>query len=393
MKILVIAPTPFFVSKGTSIRILEESLALERRGHTLTIATYHIGENINVKIKTKIEIYRIPKILFWYKKIEAGPDWQKIILDFFLIFKVLYLIIKKKPQLIHSHLHEGALIGWVAKKIFFWKKIKLVTDLHGSLTKEMVSHKYLNNKILYKIFIKLENFINTLGDYVITSSNELTEIIKKNSSKKIKTILDGVNLENYKLNKTKKELKEELNIPNEKYVIIYTGSLIMNKGIKNLLKAIPIVTSNNKNAYFIIAGYPIEKVKNYIKEKKLDQCVKIINPLNYFDLPQINKAGDIGIDPKDSSVGQASGKILQYMGAKIPVVCFDRPNNRSYLGKAAYYSKEKSPQGIADGILYFLNNPKQIKIKGELAGERAKNFSWEAPALEIEKTYKSLITN
>jgi hypothetical protein len=32
LKILMIAPTPFFADRGTHIRILEEALALRRRG-------------------------------------------------------------------------------------------------------------------------------------------------------------------------------------------------------------------------------------------------------------------------------------------------------------------------------------------------------------------------
>ncbi|NCO98356.1 glycosyltransferase family 4 protein, partial [bacterium] len=81
MKILVIAPTPFFSDRGTHIRILEEALALEKLGHQVTIVTYHIGKDINTEIDTKIDVRRIRRLLFWYKKLEAGPDWQKVLLD------------------------------------------------------------------------------------------------------------------------------------------------------------------------------------------------------------------------------------------------------------------------------------------------------------------------
>jgi hypothetical protein len=113
MKILIIAPTPFFADRGTHIRILEEALALEKRGHNLTIATYHIGKDIDNRINSNIDIRRIRRLIFWYKKLEAGPDWQKIILDFMLIRKVFYLARTQKPEIIHAHLHEGVLIGWI----------------------------------------------------------------------------------------------------------------------------------------------------------------------------------------------------------------------------------------------------------------------------------------
>src|SRR6266568_5155811 len=174
MKILVIAPTPFFADRGTHIRILEEALALEKRGHEITIATYHIGKDIDASVETKIDVRRIRRLLFWYKKIEAGPDWQKILLDIMLIRKAFNLARTQKPDIIHGHLHEGVLIGWIVKKVLFWRNIKLVADFHGSLTKEMVSHSYLNGGGLKQIFCLIEKWIDNLGDAALTSSQENT---------------------------------------------------------------------------------------------------------------------------------------------------------------------------------------------------------------------------
>ena len=55
LHILVVAPTPFFSDRGTHIRILEEALALEQLGHTVTIATYHIGKNIPSFLGSRID--------------------------------------------------------------------------------------------------------------------------------------------------------------------------------------------------------------------------------------------------------------------------------------------------------------------------------------------------
>jgi len=391
LKILIIAPTPFFADRGTHIRILEEALALERRGHSVSIATYHIGKNISEKVKTNIKIYRIPKLLFWYKKLEAGANWQKVILDILLIFKTLQVALAKKPDIIHAHIHEGALIGWIVQKILFWRKIKLAADFHGSLTKEMISHNYLRGGVLQTFFAALEKFINNLGDFAITSSGELAnELRKTRKDGRIETILDGVNLENYDSLVSKKELKKEMELPADKIIIVYAGSFIANKGIGYLLEAIPKIVEKNKNIYFILAGFPAGEVKEYTRKNNLENRVKLISPLSYFDLPKILKAGDVGVDPKDSSIGQASGKILQYMGAGLPVVCFNRANNRKYLKKGAYYANDISARGIADGILYFSRNSEEIIIKGKIAKERSVKFSWDKSAERIEEIYRKI---
>ena len=388
MKILVIAPTPFFADRGTHIRILEESLALEKRGHEITIATYHIGRDIDRDVKTKIDVRRIRRLLFWYKKLEAGPDWQKIFLDIMLIRKAFYLARTQKPDVIHGHLHEGVLIGWIVKKVLFWRNMKLVADFHGSLTKEMVSHSYLNGGPLKKIFCLIEKWVDNLGDSALTSSEENTkDIAKLRKDHCVATVLDGVNIACYENLPNKIELKKEFELPSDKVIITYTGALVFNKGVEYLMNAIPKVLEQNKDVYFVIAGFPIEGVVEFVKLNNLSENVRIINPLNYFDLPKILIASDIGIDPKDSATLQASGKILQYMAAGLPVVCFDRANNRNYLGEGAQYAQEISADGLAESILSLASQEQKMIFKGQLNKQQSLKFSWDVSAQKIEQIY------
>lgn len=388
MKILVIAPTPFFADRGTHIRILEEALALEKRGHSITIATYHIGNDIDRSVGTKIDVRRIRRLLFWYKKLEAGPDWQKIILDLMLVRKAFNLARTQNPDIIHGHLHEGVLIGWIVKKVLFWRKIKLVADFHGSLTKEMVSHSYLSGGVLKKIFFFIERWIDNLGDEAVTSSEENTkEIVRLRKNHQVETVLDGANISYFSNHKEKTQLRYEFELPQEKKIIIYAGAMIMNKGIQYLLNSIKLVLQKNPNAYFIIAGFPAEEVRKFVADNDLSNEVRIISPLNYFEMPKLLLLSDIGIDPKDSSTMQASGKILQYMAAGLPVVCFDRENNRAYLGEGAQYSEEISAEGLAGAILNLLENEQKMLFKGELNRSQSQKFSWDNSAEKLENIY------
>ncbi len=389
MKILIIAPTPFFADRGTHIRILEEALALEKLGHSLTIVTYSLGKGIQGKTNIKIE--RIFPWLFWYNKLEAGPDWQKVLLDLILIGKSLLVARREKPDIIHAHLHEGVLIGWLIKNILFWRKIKLVADFHGSLVNEMISHGYLSNGILKKFFSFLEKIICQMGAVAIASSSENAKMISAiRKGNEVEVVLDGVNLDVYSQKTDKEQIKKEFGIPVDKKIAIYAGGLVPNKGINYLLGAIKEITAKNSEIHFVIAGYPYEYTKKYLEENNLFSRVTLISPLSYFDLPRILRAGDIGIDPKDSSIGQASGKILQYMAAGLPVVCFDRENNRKYLGGGGYYVSDISVLGIARGILDLSKNEIDCKAKGEINKERVVDFSWEKSGLKIDAIYRKI---
>jgi glycosyltransferase involved in cell wall biosynthesis len=391
MKILVIAPTPFFSNRGTHIRILEEALALEKLGHRITIATYHIGRDIGTEVDTRIDVRRIRRLLFWYKKLEAGPDWQKVILDIMLIRKVFYLARTQKPDIIHGHLHEGALIGWIVQKILFWRKMKLVADFHGSLTKEMVSHGYLKRG-LNRIFLKIEKLINNLGDRAIASSWEgASDVSSARKKDDCELLLDGVNLDSFDVKKSKKDIRHELELPEEQFIVGYTGGLVTNKGIDYLLDAIHLVLEKRPDIFFLIGGFPAHQVESFIRNHHLERSVRLVSPLDYFKLPEILKACDIAVDPKDCDTAQASGKMLNYMAAGLPVVCFDKPNNRKFLGESAYFCHEISSKDIAEGILHLAgSSPGEIMEKGEANRKRVVQFSWSGSGKKLDGIYKSL---
>lgn len=387
MKFLIVAPTPFFTSRGTHIRILEEAIALERRGNKVTIATYHIGGDIPSQFRSKIEIRRIRRWLFWYKKLEAGADWQKLILDIMLFRKVFFLAMKEKPDVIYAHLHEGALIGWMVKKLLFRKNIKLITDMHGSLTGEMRSHGYLRFGILQSFFGWAERHINAIGDIAVASSWEYAERMENDRTEgKPEVLMDGVNERLYEGLSSSRELRDYFGLPQNKMLFVYTGAFLLNKGIETLLFAIrDIARRGISEAHFVLAGSPPGHIELFIKENGLEHIITYVCPLDYFDMPKLLAACDIGIDPKDSATAQASGKILQYMAAGLPVLCFDRVNNRRYLEEGGYYVQDATADGLAQGIWEILEYPDAMREKGRMNFERASEFSWDNGARKIEE--------
>lgn len=392
LKILVVAPTPFFSDRGTHIRILEEALALEKRGHDVTIATYHIGQDLPDALGSHIDVRRIRRLLFWYKKLEAGPDWQKIILDALLIKKVLFLARTKRPDIIHGHLHEGVLIAWIVQKILFWRGIKVVADFHGSLTKEMVSHQYLGASILKKIFRSIEHWIDNRGDTAVASSwNNTEEIRSVRKRGGVDVLLDGTRLSMFDGLPAKERIRAEYGIPEEAVVVTYTGAFIKNKGIQFFLGALPEIALKYPSAHFVLAGFPLELIAEDIAREELKNRLTVISPSPYFDLGKILTMSDIGVDPKEETTREASGKALQYMGAGLPVVCFDTRNNREYLGDGGIYASETTVASLMQALERAITDRALRERCGMLNRKRAVDFSWERGAEQLETLYRLIL--
>lgn len=104
-RILMIAPTPFFADRGCHVRIRGEAQSLIAHGHQLLLCTYGLGRDVD-GIPT-VRTMNVP----WYTKLSPGPSIHKIYVDIMLLWTVIWVSRRFRPDVVHGHLHEGVLIG------------------------------------------------------------------------------------------------------------------------------------------------------------------------------------------------------------------------------------------------------------------------------------------
>ncbi len=382
----MIAPTPVFADRGCHIRIIEEAGALKKLGNNITICTYHHGRDIKgLNIKRTI---KIP----WYNKLEAGPSYNKFLLDFLLFLKTSKLIKTKKFDIIHAHLHEGALIAAYVNK-FSRNKLPIVFDIQGSLTKESIEHKFTKRKgLFYKFLNKVEKYVNKVSDFIIVSSDSMAEMLKKEfkiNNKKIKVISDGVNTDAFKPDVKNKDLIKKLKLQNKK-IVVFTGLLNEYQGVDILLKAIKEI--GRKDIHFLIIGYPnIEYYGKMAENLKIAQLVTFTGKISYSDIPQYLSLADIAVSPKLPRSGEANLKLYTYMAAGLPTVVFDHSVNKEILGNLGVYAKYNDYKSLALKITRLIDNSAlKNRLKKKLR-KKAFEHSWEKSAKDIVKIYKKLL--
>ena len=151
-RVLMIAPTSFFADYGCHVRIAEEARVLQRMGHEVTVASYANGNDL-AGIRT-VRTMPIP----WRQNYEVGSSRHKILFDALLGARVLRMITTRKYDVIHAHLHEGALIG---KGLGWLRGLPTIFDYQGSMTEEMIDHHFIGRTSrLYKPLGLLERAID-----------------------------------------------------------------------------------------------------------------------------------------------------------------------------------------------------------------------------------------
>jgi len=389
-KILNIVPTPFFADRGCHMRILGEMKALAKYGYQNIIVTYHNGRDLE-----GLDIRRIINIP-WYKKLEAGPSVHKFYIDLILFFKAAAVYIREKPDIIYGHLHEGAFVGGLIKYLLTWGKIPLAFDVQGSLTSELDTFNWIKGRKLIRWFFHtLERFICRMPDFFICSSVSNGDIIKNRFNidpDRVRVVIDGVHTDFF--SKTPQEgFKQRLGIPEDAPVIIFTGALLAAKGIWNLISSIPLVLKKVGGAHFLIVGYPVEEASKKVKELGVEKNVHFTGMVDYFKLPDYLLVSDVAVEPKVDKAGEASGKVINYMGAGLPVVCFEGKNNRRFLGEDGIYAADDRVENLAEKMIWAVKNSKEAEKLGKLNKKRVeKVFSWNNSIKDTVEAFERLIS-
>ena len=388
--VLMLAPTMFFADYGAHVRILEEATSLRELGHHVTILAYPNGRDI-----AGLRVLRCWGVPFNYRII-VGSSRHKLYLDAMLALKSLPVMARLKPDLIHAHLHEGGLIGAALSSIW---RVPLVLDFQGSMTSEMLDHHFLRpDSVFLKPLRWLEERIDRRPDAVITSSHNAARLLRTEfgcRESHVHTVSDCVNPNTFRPDATTPEeriaLRARYGIPADARVVIYLGILQDYQGIPHLIQSARQVIDQQPDTYFLIMGFPNQARYQALAESLgVGHRVLLPGQVPYEQTPAHLSIGDIAAAPKLSAT-EGAAKLLYYMSTALPVVAFDTPVSREYLGELGLCAEPGSVEGLAENILALLRAPEQACWRGRQLRQRVlERHTWTQGGQRIADVYRKV---
>ncbi len=387
-RVLMIAPTSFFADYGGHVRILEEVRALQRLGHRITIVTYHNGEDA-----PGLDVRRTLPIP-WRQDYEVGSSRHKIAFDALLGWKTLEVLARERFDVIHAHMHEGALIGLILGRIF---GLPVVFDFQGSMTEEMIDHHFLTRgSRVHRPLRRLERWIDRSASVVFTSSANAERLLLEEfdcEPARIRTLPDCVDSSVFRpasdFDPTElAALRERLSLPEEAKVIVYLGLLAEYQGTSLLLEATQRIVARHPDVYLLLMGFPGVA---YYAQKAVDlgiaDHVRLTGRVPYPQAPIHLALGDVAVGPK-LSLSEGMGKLLNYMAAALPTVAFDTPVAREYLGYHGLFARRGDVESLAAMIETGLFDQEAMADVGQRLRQRAiRKFEWSGAAQTIVDAY------
>jgi glycosyltransferase involved in cell wall biosynthesis len=386
MRVLMVAPTPFFGDRGCHIRILEEARALRELGTEVLVTTYHLGRDV-----ADVPTARAPRVP-WVGGLPVGFSVHKPYLDLLLLGTTLRAARRFRPDILHGHLHEGAAIaagvGCVLGR-------PAVGDLQGSVTGEMVAHGHLPARGLRRRAVGwLERRILRWPARLLPSSANFARELASAwgiPAERVVRLPDGIDPDFLRPGIAADDLRERLGLVGKK-VVVYLGVLTEYQGIDDLLQAWRGVVDAVPEAHFLVMGYPdVERYRARAATLGVASSVTFTGRIDYRESPRYLALGEVAVSAKHAST-EANGKLLNYMAMGLPTVAYDGPVSRELLGEAGVCVPMRDVGRLAAAITALLRDPHEQKLRAQASRERVvAEFAWPTLARRLLDVYRTVL--
>jgi glycosyltransferase involved in cell wall biosynthesis len=348
MRILMLAPQPFFEPRGTPFSVWGRLKALSALGHEVDLVTYHLGQDIAIP---GVVIHRTWKVPF-ITSVKIGPSVPKLFLDLLLLAKSVRLLQKNHYDLLHTH-EEASFFGALLARLF---RVRHLYDMHSSLTQQLTNFRYSKFKPLINIFDWVERKVINSSDAIITICPALEDHVKQ-----INCRIPQVMIENVAMEADPADLSEEALRPVQarypglagRRIILYAGTFEAYQGLELLVASAQKVVQRHNDALFLMVGGSPDQVRHYEKRVAaggLSSHFLFTGKRPPAEVPIFVKLSHMLVSPRINGTNTPL-KIYSYLHAGKPIVATDLYTHTQVLNPSISMLVEPDEESLARGIL------------------------------------------
>jgi glycosyltransferase involved in cell wall biosynthesis len=298
--------------------------------------------------------------------------WLTLILFFITSIKN---VLKHKYSFFIGVDQEGIIVAGMLGKI---KKTPYIYYSLEIITREDVAKEKGLRKSVLKIRKSLENYFSKNAQITITQDNYRTDVLVEDNDIDRKRVLIVPNSYYFT---NQKPCNFNLQIPADKKIIIYTGSIIPEMAIEEIVNG---VDSWPKDTILLLhvpynTDY-LEEIKKLIKKNNTEQKVIIsTGQLSFEELCCLIKKADIGISfyrpiNKSFALGPA-GKVSFYLSQGIPIITNKIPSVVDLVKEYRCGICVDSAMGLGEAIRTILDNYSEFSVNTKMCYEKELEFS------------------
>ena len=305
--------------------------------------------------------------------------YKRFKFDFSVILRLISLIRREKPDILHTYIFTANSFGRAAGIIGRVRKI--IASEHGMDVWKSKFHFLIDRILLHwtdKVICVSDGVKTFYADKIGLSKEKSVTIYNCVAE----TTRNGANVD---------VIRKNCGIQSEDRLIGTIGRLAVGKGMKCLIHAIAIVRKQIPQIKFLIVGDGPQKTKLTELVDKLDMRKSVIFAGLQKDVSPFLNAMEFFVFP---SLYEGLGIVLlEAMSFGKPVVASNIPGVDEVVvdGETGILVEHSNPVALASAIKKLLNNREQARMLGIAGRERAaKCFGCKRMVSEYEQIYDAL---
>jgi glycosyltransferase involved in cell wall biosynthesis len=387
LRILMIAPEPFFEPRGTPFSEFHRIRALTALGHQVDLVTYPFGEDVEMP---GLRIFRCARPPF-VRRVKIGPSLAKIPLDLQLMLTALRRALADRYDAIHSH-EEGGLIGIVIAEAM---RVPHLYDMHSSLPQQLTNFAFSRSPIVRRIFLGIERLMIRRSRVVIVICPSLEETVRAIDPAAQVILIENApgSAEGVATPAQAAALREAFGLGASTPVVLYTGTFEAYQGLDLLFAAMALVRDRRPDARLVLAGGKPDQVRRAQAQAQaagIGDVTVFAGERPAADIPAYLLAADVLVSPRSRGTNTPL-KIYQYLRSGKAIVATRLLTHTQVLGDDTAFLTGISAGEFADGILAALENPARAAAVGGRARELAETkYSYDAYLERTRRAYGAL---
>ncbi len=364
LKVLLLAPHPFYQERGTPIAVDLLLQSFAARGTLVDVLTYHEGADRDYG--TGISIHRIPPPPGTHH-IRPGFSWKKVVCDLAFHRDAARILNRSRYDVIHA-VEESV---FMARRLGARHGTPYVYDMDSCMSRQIMD-KHPLAKPLAPMMQAMETSAIRDAMAVVPVCDTLADIARASGAKKIFTLRD-ISLLDPAIPVHPIGLAARTGGTGPRF--LYVGNLESYQGIDLLLDACTRAVSSIPEARVIIVGGntpDIQRYQSLAERSGLSSFVTFIGPRPVADMASLFAEADILLSPR-SQGGNTPMKIYSYLASGKPVLATRLETHTQVLDDTVACLVEPTAQAMADGMIRLAQDSNYRKTLGNQARRLADN--------------------
>jgi len=366
LRILMLAPEPFFEPRGTPFSEYHRIRALTELGHSVDLVTYPFGADVALPNLRIVRTARPP----FATHVPIGPSVTKLILDVFLAVTAWRQSRRATYDFVHSHEEAGVLGVLLSRSL----GVPHLYDMHSSLPQQLTNFRFARSRVLRWVFQKVEDASVFGSDVVVTICQDLQDHVEGMGAGEravlIENVMGGDVEEPPALSAA--FVRRHWGIDPAAPLVLYTGTFEPYQGLEMLLDAAAILAKTRPDVRLLVVGgrpEQLEAGRRHAAEAGAPAIFTGHQPAR--DIPAFVEAADILASPRIAGTNTPL-KIYSYLRAGKPIVATDLLTHTQVLDRDTAVLVAPEPVAFAAALEQLLADPARRNALARAAAERAR---------------------